>query len=54
MEGKGEETVKDTLAPVKTQYLVIDNGGKIIFCIRPFRLLMPVGFGLFGLLNRTV
>jgi len=28
VEGKGEEVVKDTLVPAKTQYLVIDNGGK--------------------------
>lgn len=34
VEGKGEEIVKDTLAPVKTQYLVIDNGGKNI-CVSP-------------------
>ena len=28
VEKKGEETVKDTLVPIKTRYLVIDNGGK--------------------------
>ena len=28
MEGKGDQVVKDTLVPAKTQYLVIDNGGK--------------------------
>lgn len=28
MEKKGEEVVKDTLVPIKTRYLVIDNGGK--------------------------
>lgn len=28
VEEKGEEVVKDTLVPAKTQYLVIDNGGK--------------------------
>lgn len=28
VEGKGDETVKDTLVPARTQYLVIDNGGK--------------------------
>lgn len=27
MEKKGEEVVKDTLVPIKTRYLVIDNGG---------------------------
>ena len=27
VEGTGEEIVKDTLVPPKTQYLVIDNGG---------------------------
>ena len=28
VEKKGEEIVKDTLVPIKTRYLVIDNGGK--------------------------
>lgn len=28
VEGKGDEIVKDTLVPARTQYLVIDNGGK--------------------------
>ena len=28
VEEKGEETVKNSLVPAKTQYLVIDNGGK--------------------------
>ena len=28
VEEKGDETVKDTLVPAKTQYLVVDNGGK--------------------------
>ena len=28
VEKKGEEVVKDTLVPIKTRYLVIDNGGK--------------------------
>ena len=28
VEKKGEEIVKDSLVPIKTRYLVIDNGGK--------------------------
>lgn len=28
VEGKGDEIVKDILVPARTQYLVIDNGGK--------------------------
>lgn len=32
VEETGEEVVKDTLVPAKTQYLVIDNGGKIQLC----------------------
>ena len=28
MERKGDQVVKDTLVPIKTRYLVIDNGGK--------------------------
>lgn len=41
VEGKGEETVKETLVPVKTQYLVIDNGGKSpgSFLVRCFPVL---------------
>ena len=31
MEKKGEEVVKDTLVPIKTRYLVIDNGGKSVY-----------------------
>lgn len=31
MERKGEEVVKDTLVPIKTRYLVIDNGGKYVY-----------------------
>lgn len=28
VEGKGEDIAKDAIVPVKTQYLVIDNGGE--------------------------
>lgn len=35
VEGNGDQVVKDTLVPAKTQYLVIDNGGKDI-CLTNF------------------
>ena len=38
MEGKGDEVVKDTLVLTKTQYLVIDNGGKNLCLTNLFRV----------------
>ena len=44
VEGKGDEVVKDTLVLTKTQYLVIDNGGKNLCLTNFFRVRNTTSF----------